>query len=120
MASQLQTRFSAIPALPQTGIDVWQVRVLGALKENVELLTGARAEPDGASIAITKAKITVDPPPAQSMTQVKAAGAGAVVSGTSVPLLQDYSKLLSDVQTLANDVAALRATVEKLITQLKG
>jgi hypothetical protein len=34
--------------------------------------------------------------------------------------LGDYTLLVSNVQSLANDVASLRATLNALITQLRG
>lgn len=116
----LQPRYTAIPAVPQTGVDEWQSRILNALKENVELLTGTRGEPDSASVALNRARVNVAVPPAQAMRQVSASGRGVIISGVNVPLLEDYNQLIVDVQRLANDVATLRATVEVLITQLRG
>ena len=68
------------------------------------------------------------------MTNVTATGAGAAVltaftivnnsvnvtGRANVPILEDYNSLLTNVQQLANDVARLRATVDILISQLKG
>jgi hypothetical protein len=54
------------------------------------------------------------------MTRVTATGAGFTISGVNVPSADDYIKLVSDVQQLANDVANLRATVNTLVNQLKG
>jgi hypothetical protein len=116
----LRSRYTAVPAVPLTGVEEWQAQLLNALKENVELLTGTRGEPDLASVAINRARLTVAVPPEQSMRQVSASGSGVTISGAAVPVLDDYTQLLTDVQRLANDVANLRATVEVLITQLKG
>lgn len=116
----LQPRYTAIPAVPVVGVEEWQSQLLNALKENVELLTGTRGEPDLASVALNRARVSVPVPPAQTMTRVSAGGGGIIVSGANVPTLGDYNLLLSDVQKLANDVAVLRATVEALILQLKG
>ena len=113
-------RFTAIPAIPQTGIDEWQLRLLSALKENVELLTGTRGEEDRSSVALVRSRLNVSPPPAQTMTRVSAQGAGVTVSGVSIPTLEDYGRLLSDTQRLANDVAVLRATVATLVNQLRA
>lgn len=113
-------RFSAIPNPPQSEMTGWQYYMLNALKENVDLLTGARGEKDGASRAITKAAITTAPVPAQSMRQVTAQGAGVNIEGAVVPALDDYVELLKNVQSLANDVAALRNTLNTLIGQLRG
>jgi hypothetical protein len=54
------------------------------------------------------------------MSRVTAEGAGFTISGVTVPSLDDYVKLLSNVQQLANDVASLRGTVNALIGQLKA
>jgi hypothetical protein len=114
------TRFSAIPNPPQTEMSGWQYYMLTALKENVELLTGARGEKDSASRAVTKATITVTQAPEQTMKQVTAQGAGINIDGAVVPALEDYAELLKNVQSLANDVAVVRATLNNLITQLRG
>jgi len=114
------TRFSAIPNPPQSDMTGWQYYMLNALKENVDLLTGARGEKDGASRAITKASVTITSVPAQSMRQVTAQGAGVNIEGAVVPALQDYVELLKNVQSLANDVASLRDTLNTLIGQLRG
>lgn len=114
------SRFSAIPNPPQAEMTSWQYYMLSALKENVDLLTGARGEKDGASRAITKASITTAPVPAPSMRQLTAQGAGISIEGATVPALEDYTELLKNVQALANDVATLRNTLNTLIGQLRG
>jgi len=116
----LQSRYTAIPAVPLVGVEEWQSQLLNALKENVELLTGTRGEPNQASAAINVAQLSVAAPSEQTMQQVSANGSGVTISGTNVPVLEDYSQLITDVQKLANDVASLRATVEILIIQLRG
>ena len=116
----LNTRYTAIPSAPQAGADEWLVRTLNALKENVELLTGSRGEPDRASAAITRSTVRTATPPTQTMQRVSARGSGVSISGTNVPVLEDYVALTNDVQKLANDVANLRATVELLLIELKG
>lgn len=110
--------FAAVPNIPLSELNNWQYSTLNSLKENIELLTGARA--GGQLRAVTKAQLTVAAPPTQTMTAVSARGIGYNVSGVSVPSLEDYVQLVSDVQSLANDVAALRSTVNSLIAQLKA
>jgi len=112
-------RFTAIPNIPQSGLTDWQFNTLNAMKENLELLTGARNEKDGSSRALTKSTVTVAQAPTQSMQRVTAEGAGFTISGVNVPSLADYEKLVINVQQLANDVAALRNTLNTLIQQLK-
>jgi len=135
----LRPRYTAVPAVPQTGVSEWQSQILNSLKENVELLTGTRGEPDLASAAINRSLLSVSPPEPQQMTRVSAQGNGInlptgfdinddgsggyvvdITDVAAVPLQTDYNDLVVDVQQLANDVARLRATVELLVTQLRG
>lgn len=112
-------QFTAIPNIPQGGLTDWQFNTMTAMKENLELLMGARGA--GQSVkAVLSGQVTVPNPANQTMTRVSATGAGFTIGGSTVPSLDDYSKLVSDVQQLANDVASLRATVNTLINQLKG
>ena len=113
-------RFTAIPNIPQAGVDFWQVQTLTAMKENIELLSGTGGELDGASKAITRGDISITAAPAQSMQRVTATGTGFTIGGVQVASLDDYSRLIVDVQQLANDVANLRAAVTTLINQLRS
>ena len=112
-------RFTAIPSIPQGGLNDWQFNTLTAMKENIELLIGARGTDNSVS-AVVKGQITVPNPAAQNMTRVTAQGTGYTIGAATVPSLDDYGKLVSDVQQLANDVASLRTTVNTLVNQLKG
>ena len=60
----------------------------------------------------------------QKMQQVTAKGDGSTItiSGTAYDLanLSDVRKLIVDVQTLAGDVAEMRATLNFLIKQMRG
>ena len=112
-------RFTAIPSIPQGGLNDWQYNTLTAMKENIELLIGSRGA-DRSVRAVLVGQVGVPNPATQNMTRVSAQGTGFTISGASVPSLDDYSRLVSDVQQLANDVASLRATVNTLINQLKG
>ena len=112
-------RFTSIPSIPQSGLTDWQFNTLTAMKENLELLTGARGS-SSATRAVVTGQIGVQPAPSQSMAQVTATGVGYTISGVTVPSLDDYIKLTQNVQSLANDVANLRNTLNALISQLKG
>ena len=98
-------RFVGIPAIPTTDMADWESQVFHSIKENVELLCGTRGESDGASKAITNGNISVSSMEDQDMK---------VVSG--IVNLQDMA---DTVQTLANDLAEQRATLNTLIEQLK-
>jgi hypothetical protein len=113
-------RFSAIPAIPQQGLTDWQFSTLTAMKENIELLTGARGGGAGSAAAVTRNSIGVGLVPTQTMQRVTAQGQAYTISGVNVPSAEDYVQLIGNVQQLANDVANLRAVVNALITQLKG
>jgi hypothetical protein len=118
------TRFTPIPELPQTDVDPWLVTFLSAIQENVELLTGFRREPGAASQAITRSAVTVTQPQTQNMTVVSTATGGySIPTGSGViqvPSLAAHTQALTDLQTLANDVASLHSSLSVLIAQLKG
>ena len=117
-------RFTSVPAVPQGGFTDYQTVLIGAVKENVELLTGLRGEIDTVSKAITQGQVTVNRMGQQKLQQATAKGNGSsiTISGTTYELanLDDFRKLILDVQTLAGDVAEMRATLNFLIKQLKG
>ena len=117
-------RFTGVPAVPQGGFTDYQTVLIGAVKENVELLTGLRGEVDTASKAVTQGQVTVNEMGQQKLQQTTAKGTGSVItiSGTAYELanLDDVRKLIVDVQTLAGDVAEMRATLNFLLRQLKG
>jgi hypothetical protein len=112
-------RFTSIPSIPQGGLTDWQFNTLTALKENVELLTGARGS-DNSVKAVVSGQVTVANPPNQVMTRVNAEGVGFTVGSATVPSLDDYVKLVTNVQQLATDVSNIRATLNTLINQLRG
>ena len=99
-------RFAGIPAIPTTDMADWESQVFHAIKENVELLCGTRGEADEASKAVTKGNISVSSMEQQDMR---------VVSGIAA-----LADLVEAVQTLANDLAEQRDTLNTLIEQLKA
>jgi hypothetical protein len=113
-------RFTGIPALPISGLDPAQARVLSALKENVELLTGGRGEPGGISRAITRGQFNLPPLPQGGFGNLTAQGDGFSLQGVDVVSLQDYRRALDDIQRLARDVEALQQYVRTLTQQLRG
>lgn len=113
-------RFTGIPSLPQVGVDEWQYRFLGAVKQNIELLIGTRGEQDLSSRAILRSTVRIPSAPEPSLRAVSAVGSGVSISGAQVAGLADYQLLVRDVQLLVNDVAALRQAVNTLIAQLRS
>ena len=116
----VRDRFTTVPAVPQGGFTDYQTVLIGAVKENVELLTGLRGETDLNSKAITQGQVTVNNMSAQKLQQVTAKGTGFTISSQDVASLEDHNKLILDVQTLASDLAETRAVLNFLIKQMKG
>lgn len=114
------TRFVGIPNVPTEGMNVPQLSVLNALKQNVELLAGIRGESDSDSAAVLKGSINTSKMAAQSITKVTAIGAGFTIDGVNLASAEDFGKLVSDVQLVINDMTNLRDFVTKFINNLKG
>lgn len=114
------SRFAAIPAVPTSNVAEWQSAVLNALKENVELLCGTRGESDLQSRAVVGGNVGVQQITDVKFTRVSATGAGYTISGVNVSSVDDFTKLILDVNLLSQDVATLRSTLNALIAQLKG
>jgi hypothetical protein len=112
-------RFAAIPNIPQSGLTELQFATLNAMKENIELLTGVRGSTNAVR-ALLSGQVLVNPPRPQTMTRVSAADTGFTVGGANVASLDEFRKLIQDVQQLANDVGNLQATLNALINQLKA
>lgn len=108
--------YSAIPPVPQGQITDWEFRFLTSIKQNVEVLTGQRP---GSGQAINTEQVTVVPMSSMQFQQVTASPVGVTISGSNLPLLEEFVKLMVDVQTLGADVATLRALINSLILQLK-
>lgn len=115
----MAARFTGIPSLPQLGVEEWEYRILNAMKQNLELLTGTRGEQDLSSRALLKSTVSITSAPEPSIRSLSAVGSGFTVGGARVASLADYQQLVQDVQLLLNDVAALRQTVNTLLTQLR-
>lgn len=112
--------FTAVPSVPNQNISEWQSAILTALKENVELLTGQRGGTGGDNRAIIKGEVRVNQIAQPMFSRVTATGQGYNISGQNVASLEDFGRLINDVQLLANDVATLRWVVNALIAQLRG
>lgn len=109
--------FSALPPVPQAGVPEWQFQFLNGVKQNVELLTGQRGVTGFE--AIVTGQISVQPIGELGIQQTSAQGSGFTISGSDVPSLEDYGRLLVDVNTLIGDVAYVKAVLNALIGQLQ-
>lgn len=72
------TTFYPIPAIPTSGVEDWKVRTIGALKQNVELLTGTRGEADNASRAVLQSAVTLTEVPEMNFTSSNSIGCPGV------------------------------------------
>lgn len=113
-------RFVSVPGIPEQELSDTTSILVSAVKQNVELLAGLRGEEDSSSRAVLRGDIGVEQMATQDMRQVTAKGNGFTISGQEVVALEDYVKLVTDVQTLANDLAYTRAVLNALIKQIKG
>jgi len=112
-------QYQGIPALPEEQIPQWQYDVLAAMKENIEIMMGGR----GPGRSVTNDTIGVEPRDWQQMKQVSARGDFYSIttgSGTfNMPAIEDYVKLLNDVQQLATDVANIQNALNALLKNMR-
>ena len=120
--------FAPIPDVPLEGLNLAESALFKALKENVEILAGARVT---GVRAVTNDSVTVVPQDVQQLKRLTAGAFGYVVNYPNGATLAaqtgvvgivsatDYVNLLQDVQNIANDVARIQNVVNSLIGQLQ-
>lgn len=120
--------FAPIPDVPLEGLNLAESGLFKALKEDVEILTGARISNVR---AITSDLVTIQPSDNQSTPRVTAGGQNFATSyagggGANLPnptilvSSTDYLKLVSDVQGVMNDLAKVQNVVNSLISLLRS
>lgn len=118
--------FAPVPDVPLEGLNLAESGLFKALKENVEILAGARV---AGVRAVTSDSVTIQPADNQQLKRVTAGANGYYTqfpnaASVTYPLLvvsaADYANLVQDVQNVANDVARLQNVVNSLITQLRS
>jgi len=110
--------YAPLPSVPQVGIPEWQFQFLNGVKQNIEILTGQRG--DTGFQSLIAGPVGVRPMGDLNLKQVTATGAGFTISGVQVASLDDYAKLIVDVQTLIGDVAYIKDVLNTLIAQLRS
>ena len=112
-------KFQGIPSIPNEKIPQWQYDLLAAFKENIEIMMGQR----GPGRSISNDTLGVTPQNLQVMTQVSARGDAnyntTQFAANGSPTLQDYYKLLNDVQQLAADVAKIQNAFNALLENMR-
>ncbi|MEM0462112.1 MAG: hypothetical protein QW318_07945 [Candidatus Caldarchaeum sp.] len=112
------SRFAAIPLVPTGTVPEPVFRLLVAMKENIDILTGTG--PTGRSQrAVLKSDFSLPPISGRLNYSMNARGAGVSFSGVQVPVLEDYAKLLQDVQNLSIIVAEQQAYIARLVEELR-
>lgn len=123
------TVFYPIPAIPTSGVEDWKIRTFGALKQNVELLTGTRGEADNASRAVLKSAVQLVEVPEMNFTTAKSINCPVVgnywIGYITVGGIQ-YPRNVADYDQTNVDVAgylagcAVRDDVVKLLIDLQN
>lgn len=112
-------KFQGIPSIPNEKIPQWQYDLLAALKENIEIMMGQR----GPGRSISNDSLGVTPQNLQVMTQISSRGDAnyntTQLAANGSPTLEDYYKLLNDVQQLASDVARIQNAFNALLENMR-
>jgi hypothetical protein len=126
--------FVPIPPVPFAGAANWQVRTIGALKQNVELLCGIRGEQDLASAALFKGDVYVDPIgivnilsaqtlPLYTTTSFSYSGNQVLTYNTdsaTIPVVINAAARYSDAVLLLQELKSLREAVINLSAALRS
>ncbi|WP_299077069.1 hypothetical protein [uncultured Paraglaciecola sp.] len=109
--------FAAMPGLPQEGLTDAEYRLLSAIKQNIEELTGQGRTTT--HIAVLKGSIATEGiSTSGTVTGVNIGQTAVTVSGQTIPTYDDFISLANTTQSLINEVASLRNTVNALISEL--
>lgn len=126
--------FSPIPAIPISGASDWQVKTIGALKQNVELLCNIRGESDSASAAVLKGNIqpnqlisplitTARTLPLYATTSFSYGGNQILTYNTesaTIPAVINAAARYSDAVLVLQELENLRVAVAKLSAVLRA
>lgn len=125
--------FVPIPPVPFSGAFDWQVRTIGALKQNVELLCGIRGEKDLASAALLKGDVNVNQVsgtiaaartlPLYSTTSFSYSGNQVLTYNTesaNIPVAINAAARHSDAVLLLQELENLRVAVANLSAILRS
>ena len=112
--------FAGIPNIPMEGLPQPLLLFLNSVKENVELLIGARGKEATSLRAIVGGQVTLKNLTEQTARRVSSTGVGVTINGIAVAQAEDHAKLMRDVQGIMNDVSALKQELQTLVNQLRG
>lgn len=126
--------FVPIPPVPYSGASAWQVKTIGTLKQNVELLCGIRGESDLASAALLKGGIdptayifpnisTARTLPLYTTTSFSYSGNQVLTYNTdsaTIPAVINVAARNSDAALLLQELENLRTAVANLSAILRS
>lgn len=126
--------FVPIPPVPYSGASDWQVRTIGALKQNVELLCAIRGERDLASAAVLKGDNPISQITTANILIARALPTYTMAQWTgfnldylsydsnsaSIPLVINAAATYSDAVLLLQELKNLRAAVISLSSILRS
>lgn len=137
------SRFTAIPAVPVSGLPQWKVALYNALKQNVELLIAQRNEADRSSKALLEGEfappggvsgsvlLALTPPLTTGVANIRVRP-GYYAAGVIGSFLEDsadwrnfetsasYRATGTSVRSLKEDVAILHDRVTNLVSKLRS
>lgn len=128
-------RFTALPALPTSGVPDWEQQTLSALKLNIELLLGQINKNDIVSQAALKKDFSftspglpqitaITPVSVGSISSVNVAGTDFIITNTgswnSIPTTLATCGYSEELLRLRGDIANIRVAVESITNKLRG
>lgn len=128
-------KFTAIPAVPSSGVPDWEVQTLSAIKTNIELLLGLINKSDLSSQAVLKRSFALTDPGLPKITAVTPISIGNLgytnISGVDFVITNsgswnDLTATLAtcgyfeDLEKIKADIANIRTAVESITSKLGG
>jgi len=128
-------KFTAMPAIPSSGVPDWEVQTLSAIKANIELLLGQLNKSNLDTQAVLNKSFDLTDPGLSRITSITPISISDIgymtVSGTnliitnsgswnSIPTTLATCGYYDDLQLIKNDIANIRAAVEALVSKLGG
>jgi hypothetical protein len=128
-------KFTAIPAVPSSGVPDWEVQTLSAIKANIELLLGLINKSDLSSQAVLKRSFDLTDPGLPKITAITPISVGSISSTNvggvdfiitnsgswnSIPTALATCGYFEDLEKIKADIANIRTAVESITSKLGG
>lgn len=128
-------KFTAIPAVPSSGVPDWEVQTLSAIKANIELLLGLINKSDLSTQAVLKRSFDLTDPGLPRITAITPISVGSINSTNiggvdfiitntgswnSIPTTLATCGYFEDLEKIKADIANIRTAIESITTKLGG